>query len=107
MGGYHDGDDADGLEEEVDCVSYGEPEEYPEDVGDEEDGADVDGEWAEWLLLPNELQLRVVSVGRHQGHSCIAFALPKSTSIILIIISTHHTANINPSIHPQTNTITC
>lgn len=44
MGGYHDGDDADGLEEEVDCVSYGEPEEYPEDVGDEEDGADVDGE---------------------------------------------------------------
>lgn len=64
---YHDGDDEDGLEEQIGCEADGEPKEYPQDVGDEEDGTDVDREGAQRFFLLYEHELRVVGVDRHDG----------------------------------------
>lgn len=64
-----DHDDEDGLEEQVDCIAGGEPKVDPEDVGDEQDGCDVDGEAAEGFLLFDQVQLRVVAHDGGNRHS--------------------------------------
>ncbi len=84
LGGRNLSDDhEEGLEEQGQAETLGKPEEYSENVGDYQDGADVDGKTADWLGLFDHVVLRDVAQHWGEHHNYIAHSLRMSTISII------------------------